>query len=422
MAENVPFKAGDPIVVIETDKAVVEVEAETDGVILRALVAGGTEVEIGAPMAVVGVAGETGAEVDALLGGPVSAGTGTASVPGGTASTPAGTASAPGTVTATAPVHASPEPPPAERVFSSPLARRLLREAGVSTGDVTGTGPHGRIVRRDAERAIEAVRGRAPGPSPATIPAGTPAPPAPAVPVPVSGPPVRTDADGAPYEEVPHSRLRRAIATRLTASKQTVPHFYLKRTARIDELLALRRRLNEVSPQKISVNDLVVLAVAAAHTGVPEANVIWTETGMRRYASVDIAVAIASGRGLVTPVLRSVERSSPSAVAREIRAYAEQADEGRLQQRDLEGGSITVTNLGMYGVEEFSAIINPPHSAVLAVGAGRQEPVVTDGTVEVATRLTLVLAADHRAIDGALAARWMTALVRALEEPLRLVT
>jgi pyruvate dehydrogenase E2 component (dihydrolipoamide acetyltransferase) len=211
------------------------------------------------------------------------------------------------------------------------------------------------------------------------------------------------------------------VASRLTASKQTVPHFYLKRTARIDDLLALRKQLNEVSPQKISVNDLVIAAVAVAHQAVPDANVIWTDEGMRQFESVDIAVAIASERGLVTPVLSAVERMSPSAIAREVKAYVQKANQGSLQQGDLEGGSLTVTNLGMYGVDEFSAIINPPHSAILAVGAGRPAPLVVDGTVQVATQMTLVLSVDHRAIDGALAAQWMEALVGALEQPLRLV-
>jgi pyruvate dehydrogenase E2 component (dihydrolipoamide acetyltransferase) len=223
------------------------------------------------------------------------------------------------------------------------------------------------------------------------------------------------------FRDIPHTRLRRAVAGRLTASKQTVPHFYVKRTARIDDLLALRKQLNEVSPQKISVNDLVIGAVAVAHQAVPDANVIWTDEGMRQFESVDVAVAIASERGLVTPVLCAVERMSPSAIAREVKTYVRKANEGTLQQGDLEGGSLTVTNLGMYGVDEFSAIINPPHSAILAVGAGRPAPVVVDGTVEVATQMTLVLSVDHRAIDGALAAQWMEALVGALEQPLQLV-
>jgi pyruvate dehydrogenase E2 component (dihydrolipoamide acetyltransferase) len=220
---------------------------------------------------------------------------------------------------------------------------------------------------------------------------------------------------------VPHSRVRRAIAARLTASKQSVPHFYVTRTARLDALLDLRRQLNEVSAEKISVNDLLVRAVAVTHAQVPEANAIWTEDAVRVFSSVDVAVAMASERGLVTPVLRDVQRSSPSAVARRTKELKRLADDGRLLQRDLEGGSITVSNLGMFGVEEFSAIINPPQSSILAVGAGTPGPVVVDGALQVATVVRLVLSVDHRVIDGALAASWMQLLVQAVEQPLRLV-
>jgi pyruvate dehydrogenase E2 component (dihydrolipoamide acetyltransferase) len=224
-----------------------------------------------------------------------------------------------------------------------------------------------------------------------------------------------------PYREEPHSRVRRAIAARLTASKQSIPHFYVKRTARIDALLNLRRQLNEVSAQKISVNDLLLRAVAVTHVAVPEANAIWTEDAVRVFESVDVAVAIASGRGLITPVLRDVQNATPSTIARQTREFVRLAEEGRLAQRDLEGGSIAVTNLGMYGVEEFAAIINPPQSSILAVGAGAPAPVVVGGAVEVATVLPLVLSVDHRVIDGALAARWMDVLVTVLQEPLRLL-
>ncbi len=186
-------------------------------------------------------------------------------------------------------------------------------------------------------------------------------------------------------------------------------------------MLDLRKQLNDVAPQKISINDLVIKAVAVAHRAVPDANVIWTDEGMRQFESVDVAVAIAAERGLVMPVLRGIERMSPSAIARQVRTYVRQAGEGTLQQGDLEGGSLSVSNLGMHGVDEFSAIINPPHSAILAVGAGRPAAVVVEGTLEIATQMTLVLSVDHRAIDGALAAQWMEALVGALEQPLRLV-
>jgi pyruvate dehydrogenase E2 component (dihydrolipoamide acetyltransferase) len=391
LEENVPYRAGDSIALLETDKAQVEVEAEADAVILRTLVPGGSHVEVGAPIALLGAESEIGVDTDRLLaqlGVEVEVGAG---------ATPPDTS-----------------PTEGARVFISPLARKLVKEAGLTAGQVRGTGPNGRIIRRDVERTAQEHRAAA---SSAAQPAAV-SDPDPVVP----GRAVRPPAPGtAGFREIPHTRLRRAVATRLVASKQTIPHFYLKRTARIDALLALRGQLDEVSPQKISVNDLVIAAAAAAHQAVPDANVIWTEEGMRQFESVDIAVAIAAQRGLVTPVLRGIERLSPSAIARQVKTYVRQADEGTLQQADLEGGSLTVTNLGMYGVEEFSAIINPPHSAILAVGAARQAPIVLDGAVQIATQMALVLSVDHRAIDGALAARWLQALVEALEQPLRLV-
>jgi pyruvate dehydrogenase E2 component (dihydrolipoamide acetyltransferase) len=394
--ENTPFTTGDPIVVLETDKASVEVEAERDAVILRTLVPNGSVVEVGSPMALLGDESERGNDVDKLL----------AELGVTSASTPK------------EPPKRRELPEPAgrqengtTRIFVSPLARKILKEAGLTADQVRGTGPNGRIVRRDVEVAVAQARQ-------AETP---PVEPRQAEPVVTVEPARPESAAGTGFHDVPHSRLRRAVANRLTASKQIIPHFYVKRTARIDALLALREQLNDVSPTKISVNALVLRAVAVAHQAVPEANVVWTEEALRQFGSVDVAVAIASERGLVTPVLRGVEKLSPAAVASEVKTYVRQANEGKLQQRDLEGGSISVTNLGMYGVEEFSAIINPPHSAILAVGAGLPAPVVVDGKVEVVTQLALVLSVDHRAIDGALAARWMAVLVQALEEPLRLV-
>ncbi|GAB3569423.1 pyruvate dehydrogenase complex dihydrolipoamide acetyltransferase [Amycolatopsis endophytica] len=396
--ENDPFRAGDPIAVIETDKASVELAAEEDATILRALVPGGSSVEVGSPMAVLGADGEEVADLDRVLADL------------GVADAPA-PAPAPARRDVPEPTPApAPEPVPAEntrRIFISPLARKLLKEAGLTPEQVPGTGPNGRITRRDVAQAIAVARRQN-----ATLPAPTAPSPAGATAQP---------AAGGGFQEIPHSRLRRAVAARLTESKRTVPHFYLKRAARVDELLTLRQRLNEVSPHKISVNDLVLRAVAVAHQEVPEANVVWTEDALRQFDSVDIAVAIASERGLVTPVLRDVGKAAPSAIAAQVRSFARAADEGSLRQSDLEGGSISVTNLGMYGVDEFSAIINPPHAAILAVGAAAEIPVVVDGAVGVATQVSLVLSVDHRAIDGALAARWMAALVRVLEEPLRLL-
>ncbi|QUQ63472.1 dihydrolipoamide acetyltransferase family protein [Kutzneria sp. CA-103260] len=377
--ENVAFEAGAAIAVLETDKAAVEVEAEIGAMVLRRLVDGGSTVEVGAPIAVLGAAGE---DVSSLL----------AELRGAEASAGAGE---PATNSSGGPA----EPSPA-RIFASPLARKLLKEAGIPLDAVAGTGPNGRIVRKDVEAAIAQVD------KPATT---------------IPEPGAKAVVADAAFEEIPHSRVRTVIASRLTASKQAIPHFYVRRTARIDDLLTLRKQLNAVSPAKISVNDLVIRAVAVAHGTVPDANVIWTDDAMRRYRTVDIGVAIASARGLVTPVLRNVASLSLSAISAQVKGFARQADEGRLPQKDLEGGTITVSNLGMYGVDEFAAIINPPQAAILAVGAGKPAPAVVNGQLTVATQLTLVFSVDHRAIDGALAAQWMAALVTALEEPLRLV-
>jgi pyruvate dehydrogenase E2 component (dihydrolipoamide acetyltransferase) len=430
--ENAAFTADQPIVVIETDKATVEVPAGSAAVLLRHLVSNGTTVEVGAPMALVGEEAEKGSDLDQLL-----AGLGVSASTGGNGAAPAERPgmgevhAAPEPETAAEPAVSEPDtappratPPPPEdagspsgdtssggapsgtggRVLASPLARRLLREAGLGTDGIAGTGPGGRIVRRDAQEAVARVRSAPP--RTATAPAAVPA---------------ATASEGRGYEEVPHSRMRRAIAARLTASKQSIPHFYVKRTARIDALLDLRRQLNEVSPEKISVNDLLLRAVAVTHARVPEANAIWTDDAVRVFDSVDVAVAIASDRGLVTPVLRDVQRTAPGAIASRTKEFKRLADDGKLQQRDLEGGSIAVTNLGMFGVEEFSAIINPPQSSILAVGAGAPAPIVVDGTVQVATVMALVLSVDHRVIDGALAARWMDLLVTSIEQPLRLL-
>lgn len=448
VAENVPFSAADTIATVETEKAVVDVEAETDGVILKILVPAGAAVEVGAPIAVLGEPGEKVDDPDGLL---------------------ARLGVAPPT-TAAAPQRRTVEDPPqpavaanggggaTERLFVSPLARRMAREAGLSIEQIIGTGPGGRIIRRDVEAAIAnqtTAAAAAPAPvEPAVTlaPAATaavavepvpaepatsvtaasagPAPAAPAAVAPAAAAPtpaavpaaVRESTDGQPaYVDQPHSRMRKAIAARLTGSKQTAPHFYVRGTARVDKLLKLRERLNEVSPTRISVNDLVIKAVAAAHVMVPAMNVVWTPDAVRSYSSVDISVAVATERGLVTPVLRSVERMSISQVAAGVQDFVARAKAGRLRQDELDGGSLSVTNLGMYGTEEFAAIINPPQAAILAVGAARQEPVVRKGKLTVGTVLRVTLSVDHRPVDGVVAAQWMKAFVSLLENPLKIL-
>ncbi|GII97075.1 2-oxo acid dehydrogenase subunit E2 [Sinosporangium siamense] len=413
VAENTSYAAQDVIVTIETEKAVVDVEAESDGVILKALVPEGARVEVGAPIALIGEPGERVADLDALLARL-----------GVTAPRPRDTAG-PGA----APVSRPPVPqppvevlpgaaagsrPPADagpdgsgpRIFTSPLARRMAAEAGIPVEEITGTGPHGRIVRRDVEAAVAArdTRPHSHG-VPERPAAGAPQAPAPAL----------------PYSDLPHTRMRRAIATRTAESKRSVPHFYLRGTARVDGLLEVRRQLNDGAQVRVSVNDLVVKAVARAHTLVPAMNVIWTEDAVRSFSSVDVAVAVATERGLATPVVRSAEQVSVSSIASTVRDFVERAKNGRLGQAELEGGTITVSNLGMYGTEEFAAIINPPQSAILAVGAARREPVVGKDTIEAGTVMRVTLSVDHRPVDGAVAAEWMREFLTLIENPLRIL-
>jgi pyruvate dehydrogenase E2 component (dihydrolipoamide acetyltransferase) len=273
--------------------------------------------------------------------------------------------------------------------------RRLARERGLDLSTVQGSGPGGRIVRRDLDGVVAA-------------PTSTPVV---ATTAPTSGETQHS------ITEVPHTPMRRAIARRLTESKSTVPHFYLVADCRVDRLLELRKEANASASTKISVNDFVLKAAAAAFLDVPEANATWGETAVTRYSTVDMSVAVAIDGGLVTPVLRSVETLSLTEIARQVGDYAERARAGKIRQHELEGGSFAVSNLGMYGVTEFSAIINPPQSAILAVGLARPQPIVVDGAIEVGTIMTVTLSADHRVLDGALAAQWLAAFVTYVENP-----
>ncbi|MFD8747028.1 2-oxo acid dehydrogenase subunit E2 [Streptomyces sp. NPDC059616] len=416
VAEGASFTKDDALVSIETDKAEVDVSAERDGVLLKALYEAGVEIEVGDPIAVLGTAGEQTGDLDALLVelGVAAPAEARQAVRRDVPEEPA--VPAPSAAPALSLAPASGEPDRGGRIFSSPLARRLAREAGLGIEALTGTGPGGRIVRRDVEAAVAAGRAQA------TEPPAPPAPPAPA-PVPQATTPAApaSAAGTGDHEDIPHTRMRRAIARRLTESKQHTPHFYLRATCAVDELLALRQRINAVSPVKISVNDLLIKAVATAHTQVPEMNAVWQPDAVRRFRTVDVSVAIATDTGLVTPVLRGIENLSVSAIATRTRAFAERARSGGLVPADLEGGSITVSNLGMYGVEEFAAIINPPQAAILAIGAARDEAVVREGAVTAAKVLGVVLSVDHRPVDGAVAARWLAAFTEAVENPVRLV-
>lgn len=398
---NTPFSAQDAVATVETDKAVVDVEAEADGVILQTLVPVGAQVEVGAPIAVIGEPDEKVDDLAALLAELGVSADGPVVIPERREVPDVAEATA-GAVPARTAVGGQGN---GGRIFASPLARRLAREAGLSVADIVGTGPGGRIVRRD----VVAVVGRVAAPNAQA--AATEA---------VAGP-AGDRSPTATYTDTPHSRMRRAIANRLTESKQTTPHFYLRATIRVDKLLKLRQRLNQAEAVKVSVNDLVVKAAARAHALVPEMNVVWTPDAVRSFSSVDIAVAVATDGGLVTPVLRTVESRSISSVASSIRDLVERARTGRLRQDELEGGTITITNLGMFGTEEFAGIINPPQAAILAVGAARREPVVKHGELSIGTVMRVTLSVDHRPVDGTVAARWMQAFVSIVEHPVQIL-
>ena len=384
--EGDEFKAGQPIAEVETEKALVEVPAESDGILGKILVAEGKNTEVGMPIAVLLAAGESAAEIDKLLGEKDSA-------------------PAPAVVTApeVAPQIVVPALAPVEvatrssndgRIFVSPIARKLARELGVDIARVQGSGPDGRIVKSD----IYAAQGKTP-----------------------SAPIQQQVVSQNPAEAVPHSRMRKAIARRLTESKQNVPHFYLSASLIADEFLNLRKQLNEWSTNKVSVTDLILKTVAAAYSDVPKANCIWGDEAIQYFNNVDIAVAVASENGLITPVVRNVETLALDKLAVVTSDLFTRAREGKLKQDEIQGGTISVTNLGMYGTDEFYAIINPPQSMILAVGAAKKKPVVKDDQLAIATVINFTLSVDHRSVDGALAAEWLNSFSKRFENPMWMV-
>lgn len=382
------FVAGDALAEIETDKALVELEAEEAGTLGRAVAVDGQKVSVGDPIAVLVADGDTEVDIDAAL---ATAGAEQAVVP-----------SEPDAVQA-----AEPEPPSLTvetgRLFVSPLVRRLARERGIDPSVISGTGPGGRIVRRDLTAWLDST------PSATSVAA----PPQRAVASPA--------ATTAGFEDIPHTGMRRAIARRLTESKSTVPHFYLVADLRVDKLLALRSEVNATPDTRISVNDLLIKAIATAHREVPESNVIWTDDALRRFDTVDIAVAVSTEKGLVTPVVRDVASLSLTQLSATVAELVERARGGRLQQHELEGGSFSISNLGMFGTREFSAILNPPQSGILAVGAARDEVVASGGEVAIEKVMTVTMSVDHRAVDGALAAQWLAAFTAVVENPVRML-
>ena len=397
--EGDSVKSGDVIAEIETDKATMEVEALDDGVVAKLAVAEGTQNV--AVNAVIAVLAEDGESVDDALAA-------VAAEPAAAPSTPPQTdAPTAAPAAATSPVQPAVTPvltARSDRVFASPLARRIAADAGLELARLSGTGPHGRIIRADVEEAL------ASGASGDAV-----------QPVAVS----RTASAAVPAEErfVLHNAMRRVIADRLQQSKQTAPHFYLTVDCEIDNLLAARKALNEAAEDgvKISVNDMVVKAAAAALMAEPDVNGYFEAEGCRYFSTTDICVAVAVDGGLVTPVIHDVQNLGLVDISRKTTDLASRARAGTLDPSEYAGGSFTISNLGMFGIREFAAVINPPQSAILAVGAGEQRPVVKNGELAVATVMTVTLSADHRIVDGALGAKWLQAFKRAIEQPVTML-
>ncbi|MQX37299.1 pyruvate dehydrogenase complex dihydrolipoamide acetyltransferase [Roseospira navarrensis] len=431
------IEAGDVICEIETDKATMDFEAVDEGVLGRILVPDGTDgVKVNQPIGLLLEEGEDQSALDDAeakakndSGGddapaPESGGGGEpAPAPAASSGQPAPAPSGP-----VQPAPPAPRTSDGARVFASPLARRLAAEAGLDLTGVKGSGPHGRIVRADVDKA------KAEGPKPQAAPkaaetasAEAAAPAAPQTP---AAPAKAVKAQLQPwqqYHEVPNSQMRKVIGRRLVEAKQTVPHFYLTIDCALDPLLDLRRQLNEKAPKegagafKLSVNDLIVKAAAVALRRVPAANAVWTDEAILMLETVDVSVAVATDRGLITPIIRDADTKGLAAIAAETKDLAQRARDGKLKPEEFQGGGFSVSNLGMYGIREFSAIINPPQSCILAVGQGEQRPVVKDGALTIATMMSCTLSVDHRSVDGAVGAEYLAAFKAIVEDPLTLL-
>ncbi|MRX50752.1 pyruvate dehydrogenase complex dihydrolipoamide acetyltransferase [Paracoccus sp. S-4012] len=416
VAEGDTVKSGDILAEIETDKATMEFEAVDEGVIGKLLVAEGTEgVKVNDPIATLLAEGEdAGAEPKAKPAAKAEK---------------AGAKPEPEKAAAPAEKRAeAPAPAPArrdgERVFASPLARRIASDKGLDLSAITGSGPNGRIVKADVEAAKPGAAAPAKeAPAPASA-AKAPSQPAPAVAQGMTADQVKKLYDGRDYEEVALDGMRRTVAARLTEAKQTIPHFYLRRSARLDALMALRAQLNgalEGRKVKLSVNDFIIRACAMALQEIPAANAVWAGDRILKMKASDVGVAVAVEGGLFVPVIRDAEKKSLSQLSHEMRDLGAKSKRKRLAPEEYMGGSFAISNLGMYGIENFDAVINPPHGAILAVGAGLQQPVVENGEVKVATVMSMTLSCDHRVIDGALGAELLAAITRNLENPLAML-
>jgi pyruvate dehydrogenase E2 component (dihydrolipoamide acetyltransferase) len=432
-SEGDAVKSGDVIAEIETDKATMEVEAVDEGTLGKILVPGGTEgVKVNEPIALLLEEGEDKSALEGAAGGePAAAPAPAPAKPNGEAKPAAaeetrdpGSTASPqsGGVARELMPEAKPSSGDGEgRVFASPLAKRMAAQAGLDLKGIKGSGPHGRIVKADIEQAIKAPRPAAAAapeakPTPATA-APAPAPAAPA-PAPALGP-----VPGAAVEEIALSNMRKVIARRLTEAKQTIPHFYLTLDCELDALLAMRAQLNarEGADYKLSVNDFVIKATALAMRKVPGVNASWGGDKVYQYKDIDVSVAVAIEGGLITPIVRKADQKGLSTISNEMKDLAKRAKDGKLKPEEFQGGGFSISNLGMYGIKDFLAVINPPQACILAVGAGEKRPVVEGDEIKIATVMSVSLSTDHRVVDGALGAQFLQEFKRLVEDPLALL-
>jgi len=450
--EGDAVKTGDVIAEIETDKATMEVESVNDGVLAKIMVPEGTnDVPVNQLIAVLAQEGEDPKAAAAAAGkGTPAAKPTSAGPPSPQPSPPRGEGAAQQAAEPTTPPQTRPLPPappsllpggersapkaPGEgaridghgtnRIFSSPLARRLAKEAGIDIGRISGSGPHGRVIARDVAAAKEGKGLRAPAAVPAAAAAG-----APAIAPSMSDQQIRALYEDGSYELIPHDNMRRTIAQRLTASIQTIPHFYLTVDCDIGKLVAAREEINAAAAKdkdgkpayKLSVNDFVIKALALALQRVPDANVSWTEAGLLKHRHSDIGVAVALPAGLITPIIRNAETKSLSAISNEMKDLAARARARKLKPQEYQGGASSVSNLGMYGIKDFTAVINPPQSTILAVGAGEERAVVRNGKIEAAQIMSVTMSCDHRSVDGALGAQLIGAFKALIENPVMML-
>lgn len=413
--EGDKVKSGDVIAEIETDKATMEVEAVDEGTIAKILVPEGTaDVAVNDVIAVLAAEGEDVKSAGSAA--PVKAPAKPAAAAPPAAPAPAA-AAAPVAAPPPAPIAASPVSP--QRLFSSPLARRLAKEFGIDLSAVQGTGPHGRVVARDID-AAKSGKGLKPAAA------------APAAAAPAAGPSdqqIRALFAEGSFEAVPHDTMRKVIAQRLTVAKRDVPHYYLTADCDITKLVAAREEINAAAPKnkegkpayKLSVNDFVIKALALALQRVPDTNVTWTEGAMLRHKGSDVSVAVSIPSGLITPVIRNAHLKPVSVISSEMKDMAARARARKLKPEEYQGGTSSVSNLGMYGIKDFTAVINPPQSTILAVGTGEERAVVRNGKIEIATIMSVTLSCDHRAIDGALGAELVAAFRALIENPIMMV-